>query len=127
MDSASLTIFVGLNFRGQSLVNYFRAFKFLMVKRELTRFFSVVRNMAEITFFACESSVRGYHIYQEIWEASCGQTFPCLREEGNPFDPFAVSVVRTGDIIGHVPRRISAACSLFLWNGGSIQCTVTGS
>ena len=50
MDSASLTIFVGLNFRGQSLVNYFRAFKFLMVKRELTRFFSVVRNMAEITF-----------------------------------------------------------------------------
>jgi len=83
--------------------------------------------MAETTFFACESSVQGYHIYQEIWEASCGQTFPCLREEGNPFDPFAVSVVRTGDIIGHVPRRISAACSLFLRNGGSIQCTVTGS
>ena len=79
------------------------------------------------SFFACESAVRGYHIYQEIWEASCGQTFPCLREEGNPFDPFAVSVVRAGSIIGHVPKNISAACSLFLRNRGSIECTVTGS
>ena len=59
-------------------------------------------------------------------EASCGQTFPCLREEGNPFDLFAVSVVRAGNIIGHVPRKISAACSLFLRNRGSIQCTITG-
>ena len=33
-------------------------------------------------------------MYKEIWEASCGQVFPCLREVGNAFDPFAVSVVR---------------------------------
>ena len=82
--------------------------------------------MAETTFYSCELVVRGYHIYQEIWEASCGQTFLCLQEEGNAFDPFAVSVVRAGDIIGHVPK-ISAACSLFLRNRGSVQCTVTGS
>ena len=80
--------------------------------------------MAETTFFGCESAFQGYQIYQEIWDASCGQTFPCLREEGNPFDPFAMSVVRAGNIIGHVPRKISAACSLFLRNH---RCTVTGS
>jgi len=35
----------------------------------------------------------------------------CLREEGNPF---AVSVERAGDIIGHMLRKISTACSLFV-------------
>ena len=83
--------------------------------------------MAVPSFFACKSAVRGYHIYQEIWEASCGQTFPCLWEEGNPFDLFAMSAVRAGSIIGHMPKKISAACSLFLQNRGSIECTVTGS
>ena len=64
-------------------------------------------------------------MYKEIWEASCGQVFPCLREVGNAFDPFAVSVVRDSDIIGHVPRKISATCSLFLRNRGTVKCTVT--
>ena len=72
-----------------------------------------------------DSVIRGYHVYKEIWEASCGQVFPCLREVGNAFDPFAVSVVRDGDIIGHVPRKISATCSLFLRNRGTVKCTVT--
>ena len=43
------------------------------------------------------------------------------------FDPFAISVVRAGNIIGHMPKKISAACSLFLWNHGTIHCTVIGS
>jgi len=97
-----------------------------MVKHDLTRFFNMTSIMADTTLFTCESAVRDYHIYQKFWEASYGKTFPCLQEEGNLFDPFALSVVRAGDIIGHVPRKISAACSLFLWNCGSIQCTVTG-
>ena len=59
------------------------------------------------TFFTCESAVRGYHIYQGIWGASCGQTFPCLQEEGNPFNLLAVSVVRAGSNIRHVPNKIS--------------------
>ena len=61
-------------------------------------------------------------MYKEIWEASCGQIFPCLREVGNAFDPFAVSVVRDSDIIGHVPRKISAT-----WrNRDTVKCSVTG-
>ena len=59
--------------------------------------------------------IRGYHIYKEIWEASHGETFDCVRETGNRFDPFAVAVIsKDGKIIGHVPKLISAAASLFL-------------
>ena len=49
----------------------------------------------------------------EIWEASYGETFHCMRETGNSFDPFAVAVVRDGEIIAHVPKLISAAASQF--------------
>lgn len=52
----------------------------------------------------------------------------CEREEGNLHDPYAVGVWEksTGEIVGHVPRKISAACSLFLRKNGTILCTVTG-
>ena len=76
--------------------------------------------------FTCDSVIRGYHMYKEIWEASCRLVFPCLREVGNAFNPFAVSVVRDSDIIGHVPRKISATCSLILRNRSTVKCTVTG-
>ena len=49
----------------------------------------------------------------EIWEASYGETFHCMRETGNSFDPFAVAVVRDGEMIAHVPKLISAAASQF--------------
>ena len=29
-------------------------------------------------------------------------------------------------IVGHVPQKVLAACSLFLRGGGSIDCVVTG-
>ena len=38
----------------------------------------------------------------EIWKASYGETFHCMRETGNSFNPFAVAVVRDDEIIGHV-------------------------
>lgn len=36
-------------------------------------------------------------------------------------------MVRAARVVGHVPRRISSICSVFLRRGGSITCTVTGS
>ena len=76
--------------------------------------------------FEYDSVIRGYHIYKEIWEVSHGETFDCVRETGNSFDPFAVVVIRNGEIIGHVPKLISAAASLFLRRSGAIKCKVTG-
>ena len=70
--------------------------------------------------------IRGHHIYKDVWEPIHGQILQCARERSNRFNPFAVSIVNSDEIMGHVPRRISAACALFLQHHGSIRCEVTG-
>ena len=51
----------------------------------------------------------------------------CEREVGNDKDRYATAVIKEGTIVGHLPKRISRVCSLFLLRGGSIMCTVVGS
>lgn len=77
--------------------------------------------------FTMESCVRGHHAYQNVRTPAINETLVCKREPGNIYDPYAVAVY-TGSaaIVGHVPRIISAACSMFLLRGGSIECTVIG-
>ena len=50
----------------------------------------------------------------------------CERELRNAKDRHAVAVKKDGTVIGHLPRKVSRVCSLFLRRGGSIHCTVTG-
>ena len=45
----------------------------------------------------------------------------------NSKDPFAVAVVKSQVAVGHIPRKISSICSMFLRHGGTICCRVTGS
>lgn len=33
---------------------------------------------------------------------------------GNAFDAFAVCVKKDAEVVGHIPRKISSICSLFL-------------
>ena len=73
--------------------------------------------------FCC---VRGYHVYQDIWSASVGEVLPCEREPANSTGRYAVAVTKDGVIIGHLPRKVSRVCSLFLRRGGTIHCRVTG-
>ena len=83
-------------------------------------------NMSENKRYTVESMVHGYHVYRDIWEAAVGETLPCQREAGNPYDTYAVSVMEGDTIVGHLPRSISAVCTLFLrWNG-TILGEVTG-
>lgn len=77
--------------------------------------------------FTCDSMVRGYHVYQDTWQAVLGEILQCRRETNNRRDPFAVAVMKNGTVVGHLPRKISALCSLFLRRRGEITCTVTGS
>ena len=61
---------------------------------------------------------RGHHVYKHNWSPFNGEEVTCLREEGNDKDRYAVAVTKSGSgVVGHVPRRISAA---FLQKGGSI-------
>ena len=70
--------------------------------------------------------IRGYHIYKDIWTAAVREILVCRRETDNLHDRFAVVVCRGGDIVGHVPKKISSIYSVFL-RSGTINCEVTGS
>ena len=74
-----------------------------------------------------ETVIRGYHIYKEIWAASIDEVLLCARETANVHDPYAVAVIRRSITVGHVPRALSAVCSLFIRRSGEIACQVTGS
>ena len=82
--------------------------------------------------FTVNFMIRGYHICKDIWESpTIGEELFCEREIGNPKDPLAVAVMKLiggeNTIIGHIPRIISALCSLFIRRGGILKCSVDGS
>ena len=50
--------------------------------------------------------VRGFHIYRSVWTLSWSP------ETTNLHDPFAaVKVLKTDEIVSHLPKRISSLCS----------------
>ena len=59
-----------------------------------------------------ESCVRGHHVFGSIWSPTIGKQLVCKRQIDNPQDVYAVAVMRGATVVGHVPRKISAA--LFL-------------
>ena len=76
--------------------------------------------------FQKESCIRGYHIYRELWDAVVGEELECQREHSNATDMYAVAVIKDSTIVGHLPRKISRICTLFIRRGGVINCRVTG-
>ena len=76
--------------------------------------------------YQCDSCIRGYHIYRAIWNPTAEETLDCMQESSNPRDRYAVSVQKDGQIVGHLPRKISHLCSLFIGRDGTITATVTG-
>ena len=77
--------------------------------------------------YKLEYCIGGYHVYKEIWKSNPDDILTCRREHGNIHDLYAVCMVHaTGIVVGHVPRKISTVCSMFLLKGGSISCQVTG-
>lgn len=74
-----------------------------------------------------DSVMRGYHVNKNVWQSNTDDILSCRREAGNIHDSYAVCMVHpTGLIVGHVPRTISAVCDLFIHQGGTITCQVTG-
>ena len=67
------------------------------------------------------------YVYKEVWTPFLGEKLACARETSNRKDPYTVCVLESGSIIGHLPRKTSVACSMFLKKGGTIDCVVTGS
>ena len=75
--------------------------------------------------------IRGYHEYKSIWEnPSEDDELICEREVGNPRDTHAVAIKKSiaGGCctVGHIPRKISSICSIFIRRGGAIYCIASG-
>ena len=64
--------------------------------------------------FQKETCVQGYHVYESIWVAAIGEEIQCQQELSNTVDRYTVAIIRDGAVVGHVPRKISRLCSLFL-------------
>ena len=86
-----------------------------------------VRSMAGTASATFPSCVRCYHIYKDAWNPTIGDELDCLRDCANVIGN-AVSVIDplTKAIVGHLPKKISKVCSLFLHRGGTVRCEVTG-
>ena len=82
--------------------------------------------MMEESRLELPSCVRGHHIYKNIWSPFLGERLDCVPETANRKDPYAVSVQQSQTIVGHLPRKISAACSMFVRKGGTMTCTISG-
>ena len=51
--------------------------------------------------------VQGYHIYEDVWDAAIGEDLSCQRKVDNYTNLFAIAIVKEGEGVGHVPRKIS--------------------
>ena len=77
---------------------------------------------------AVNSMVQGYHEYKE--SSSENNELICKCEVRNPYDTHAVaikkSVAREYHTVGHIPKKFSSVCSIFIKHGCAIYCTVGG-
>ena len=69
------------------------------------------------------------NVYQNDWIPVLGEVLQCSHKVSNAHDPYAVKVMkagmRAGTMVGHLPKKTSSTCSLFIRKGGTIDCEVT--
>ena len=82
--------------------------------------------MFEMTIFILERAVRGYHVYKGGWDPHVGEELTTKTEDGNPHDRHAVSVMKEGKVVGHLPREVSKVAWYFQKRGGTINMEVIG-
>ena len=73
-----------------------------------------------------ECCIRGYHVYQDVWEAAIDEELVCRPERSNGHDRYAVAVMKNDLVVGHLPSKFSRLYTLFIRRGGVILCRVAG-
>ena len=61
-----------------------------------------------------ESCIRGHHVHKNIWNPAVGELLVCEREPHNATDRYSITITKAGAVVGHLPRKSSKLCSLFL-------------
>ena len=75
--------------------------------------------MKDSSTFQCDSFVRGYHVYMNVWEPLVGECLKSRKEPTNEMDKTAVALIRINSyseemVVGHVPLNISKIVFMFL-------------
>ncbi len=76
--------------------------------------------------FQFDRYIKGYYHYEKIWAPRIDEVLRCLHERENNFDEFAITIIKEGLIVGHVPRQISQQFYNILKNEGYIKVKVIG-
>ena len=56
--------------------------------------------------YVMESVVRGHHVYKSVWHPVLREQLTLERDNSKSHDRHAVSVMKDGTIVGHVPREL---------------------
>ena len=75
--------------------------------------------------FELDGVIRGYHVYMDDWDARSVELPAAKVDLGNAHDVHAVALKLNGEVVGHVPKKMSRIFH-FLLRGGSIEAVVTG-
>ena len=107
--------------RPRSIVVYVTSIHMARVESRIfvTSALSLVHSKEMPVFsFEAQSCIKGYHIYKAVWMPYIGETMFCSWELTNGHDPFAVKVSQLHSedkrIVGHLPRKTSSICGIFL-------------
>ena len=69
---------------------------------------------SDTDFVEIFSFIRGLHAYTDVWEPRIGEVLLLQRESDNSEDKLAVAVLKSGRVVGHVPKNLAPIFSPFL-------------
>ena len=77
--------------------------------------------------FEFTAAIRGFRIYQKVWQPELNDALVCIHERGNEFHAFSVKTVRADDnaIVKHLPREISCPTKYLLDRGAIVKAIIT--
>ena len=78
--------------------------------------------------FAFASAVRGYHVFEDLFKPSIGETLVAKQEFNSTMDKHAGKVVKGNEMVSHLPSKFSQIVwyMYFLAHSGEISVEVIG-
>ena len=73
-----------------------------------------------------DPDIHGHHVNKNVQAPFVGEVLLVEQEDHNPENCFAVAILKSGEIVGHVPREISRIIWYFIEHDGTVSCEVTG-
>ena len=79
--------------------------------------------------FEFTAAIRGYHVYQKIWQPELNETLVCIHERRNEFDAFSVKTVRAADnaTVWHLPKELSQQTKYLFDRYATVEVVITSS